>query len=178
MLSKPAERPETGGPIVVQYFKYSGDLHWRHDMIYLGEDEHGVWLGGPSGTTIQRGAEPPKQWPSPFVQLVAAGQWWTLFFNGDYTDDYRIYVDVITPPNWPTSDRVEMVDLDLDVVLHHDRSVELLDEDEFLEHSQIYAYPDSLVDRARMAAADLMLRVEAGTEPFGTAGERWLRMVE
>ena len=178
MPPEPVERPEPGGTIVVQYFKYSGDLHWRHDMVYLGRDEYGTWLGGPAGTTVQRGHEPAKLWPSPFVQLIAPGQWWTMFFNGDHSDDYRVYVDVITPATWPTSDRVEMADLDLDVVLHHDRSVELLDEDEFLAHAELFAYPDSLIDRARMAAAELMLAVEAMAEPFGQAGERWLRMVE
>jgi protein associated with RNAse G/E len=178
MLPKPFEPPEQWGPIVVQYFKYSGDLHWRHDMVYLGEDEHGVWLGGPAGTTIQRGHEPAKQWPSPFVQLIARDRWWTLFFNGDHSEAYRIYVDVITPAAWPAGNRVEMIDLDLDVVLHHDRSVEVLDEDEFLAHSELFAYPDSLVNRARTAAAELVLKVEAGEEPFGSAGEAWLRLIE
>jgi protein associated with RNAse G/E len=164
--------------VVVQYFKYSGDLHWRHDMVLLGEDEHGIWLGGPAGTTIQRGHEPARQWPSPFVQLVAPDRWWTLFFNGDYSDDYRVYVDVITPAAWTNIGRVEMVDLDLDVVLHHNRTVELLDEDEFLAHAELFGYPDGLVDRARVTAAELMVAVQAGQEPFGTAGERWLQRVE
>lgn len=146
-------------------------------MAYLGEDGHGLWLGGPAGTTIQRGHEPAKQWPSPFVQLVAPGQGWTMFFNGDYSDDFRIYVDVITSADWVSPHRVEMVDLDLDVVLRHSGDVELLDEDEFLEHSQLFAYPDSLIDRARTTAAELMLKVAARTEPFGTDGEAWLAMV-
>ncbi len=163
---------------MVQYFKYSGDLHWRHDMVYLGEDQHGVWLGGPAGTTIQRGHEPSRQWPSPFVQLIAPGQWWTLFFNGNHPGDYRIYIDVITPAHWVESGRVEMVDLDLDVVLHHDGSVEVIDEDEFLAHSELFAYPDWVIDRARMAAAELVLEVQAGREPFGIQGEAWLRLVE
>ncbi|MDH3539190.1 MAG: YgaC family protein [Acidimicrobiia bacterium] len=178
MLLDSDKRPEPGGPIVVQYFKYSGDLHWRHDMVYLGEDEHGTWLGGPAGTTIQRGHEPARRWPSPFVQLIAPDRWWTLFFNGDQSDDYRIYVDVIKPATWPTTARVEMVDLDLDVVLRHDGTVALLDEDEFLAHGELFAYPDSLIDRARVTAAELVLKVETGEEPFGNAGESWLRLIE
>ncbi|MDH3606239.1 MAG: YgaC family protein [Acidimicrobiia bacterium] len=178
MSSQPVKRPEPEGPVVVQYFKYSGDLHWRHDLHYLGEDRHGAWLGGPAGSTIQRGHEPPKLWPSPFVQLVTPGQWWTMFFNGDHSDDFRIYIDVITPGKWVSEDRVEMVDLDLDVVLHHDGTVELLDEDEFLDHSQLFSYPDSLIDGARATAAELMLKVESRAEPFGTDGQAWLAMVQ
>lgn len=175
---KPGERPEAGGPVVVQYYKFSRDLHWRHDMVYLGRDEHGDWLGGPAGTVIQRGHEPAKEWPFPFVQLVPADRWWSLHFNGSHSDDFRIYIDVTRPAEWVAPDRVEMVDLDLDVVLNHDGSVAVLDEDEFVAHIERYSYPDWLVDRARMTAAELTLAVEAGDEPFAAAGEPWLRRVE
>ena len=40
-------------PVTVQYFKYSGERHWRHQMVMLGEDGHGVWLGAPIGAIIQ-----------------------------------------------------------------------------------------------------------------------------
>lgn len=178
MQPEPGKRPEPEGPVVVQYFKHWGDLHWRHDMVYLGEDEHGVWLGGPAGTTIQRGREPAKQWPSPFVQLVAPGRWWSLHFNGPYSENFRCYIDVVQPAEWVSSGRVEMVDLDLDVVLRHDGSVALLDENEFLEHIERYGYPEGVIDRARTTAAELVMAVERGTEPFGSAGESWLAMVE
>ena len=164
--------------MVVQYFKYSGDLHWRHDMVYLGEDSHGVWLGGPAGTTIQRGAEPERQWPFPFVQLIVPNRWWSLHFNGGYSEDFRMYIDVVQPARWVSPGRVEMVDLDLDVVRRHDGSVAVLDEDEFLEHIERYSYPDGLIDRVRTTAAELVMAVERGDEPFGAAGEGWLTLVE
>lgn len=175
---KPGERPVAGGPVVVQYFKFSGDLHWRHDMVYLGRDEHGDWLGGPAGTVIQRGYEPEKKWPFPFVQLVPSDRWWSLHFNGSYSNDFRIYVDVVQPAKWVSPDRVEMIDLDLDVVLHHDGSVAVLDEDEFVDHIERYSYPDWLVDRTRTTAAELSLAVGAGDEPFRDAGVPWLQLVE
>lgn len=99
-----------------------------------------------------------------------------MFFNGD-GDGFRIYVDVITPARWISADRVEMVDIELDVVLHQDGTVELLDEDEFLDHSARYGYPDSLIHRARTTAAELMLKVEAREEPFGEEGMAWLEQV-
>jgi protein associated with RNAse G/E len=172
------QRPQPGRPVVVQYFKYPGDIHWRHDMVYLGQDEHGVWLGGPAGTTVQRGLEPPRSWPYPFVTLVAPDRWWSLHFNGAHSKSFRIYVDVAQPAEWVGPDRVELVDLDLDVVLRHDGSVAVLDEDEFHEHIDRYSYPGWLIDQARVTAAEVVLSVERGTEPFASAGERWLRMVE
>lgn len=161
-------------PVVVQYFKHPGDLHWRHDMVYLGEDEHGTWLGGPAGTVVQRGTEPARRWPYPFVQLITLGRWWSLQFNGDHHPDYWLYVDVVMPARWVGDDRVEMVDLDLDVVRRSDGSVEVLDEDEFLDHSQRFGYPPQVIDRARASAAELVLHIGSGREPFGTVGEAWL----
>ena len=36
-------------PFTVQFYKYPDRLHWRHDMVRLGEDRHGVWVGLRSG---------------------------------------------------------------------------------------------------------------------------------
>ena len=172
------EGPGWRGPVVVQYYKYGGDLHWRHDMIWLGSDEHGVWLGGPAGTIIQRGHEPEKEWPYPFVQLIAPGRWWSLHFNGSHSKSFRMYIDVVRPAEFVAADRIEMIDLDLDVVMRQDGTVAVLDEDEFLEHIELYAYPGWLTDRARATTAELVMALENGEEPFATAGESWLRLVE
>lgn len=40
------------------YTKYDGRLHWHQTMLYLGEDEHGVWLGA-SQRTRSATATPP-----------------------------------------------------------------------------------------------------------------------
>ena len=69
------------------YRKYDGSLHWHQLMRYLGEDDHGVWLGAPAGCTLQRGSEPPITLPQPFVELIPDGQWWTAAFNGEPGQD-------------------------------------------------------------------------------------------
>ncbi len=163
--------------VTVQFFKYSGALHWRHDMTRLGEDEHGIWLGSQAGSTVQRGHEPAKVWPVPFVQLIAPGQWWTLIYNGAAASDFRIYVDLTTQPCWIGESRVEMIDLDLDVVLDLEGAVKVLDEDEFDEHRSLFQYPESLVNRVRNTAAEVALNLERRWEPFGDAGAPWLKQV-
>lgn len=160
--------------ITVQFFKYPDRLHWRHEMIRLGEDEHGVWLGASAGALVQRGSEPPIELRRPFVQLIPAASYWSLIYNGA-DHKYPIYIDIATPATWVNDHRVEMVDIDLDVVRRHDGSVAVLDEDEFLEHRNLYGYPDWLVDRARTTAAELVLKVEAQAEPFGLVPDRWLQ---
>ena len=147
-------------------------------MWRLGEDEHGVWLWAPAGTELRRGSEAPIEAKHGFVKVVAAGQWWTGIWNDGLQTDgrsIRTYVDVITPAVWD-GDTVRMIDLDLDVVLRSDGSIEVDDEDEFEEHKVAFGYPQHVVDRARAEAAQLVLALEQGREPFSAVGEGWLEV--
>lgn len=155
--------------MLVDYRKWPDLPHWRHEMELLGEDEHGVWLGAVPGGLVAKGEEPPIELEHAFVQLFRPGAWWTAIFNSGGT--FRIYVDVVTPPRW-SERRVTMVDLDLDVALRADGTVELLDEDEFAENA--HRYPEVVVDRARTTAARLVLALERGEEPFTGSAASWL----
>jgi len=159
----------------VRFTKYDGTPHWHFDVVRLGEDEHGVWLGGSDGTPVQRGLEPPLI-STPFALLVPTEGWWVATFNPDLPDSpfqHVIYADVCTPGTWEESS-VTAIDLDLDVAMRADGTVTLLDEDEFEEHRETMAYPPHVIDRARGAAASLFSAMEAGREPFGSVGHGWL----
>ena len=165
-------------PITVQYLKYPTALHWRHELTWLGEDAHGIWLGGPVGTIVQRGAEPVVTMRRPFVQLLTPASWWSALFNGPGDGhDMPVYVDVTTVARWVGSDRVELIDLDLDVVQRRDGSVYVDDEDEFEHHRVAFGYPARMVASARTAAARLVLDIERGTAPFDGTGREWLDRV-
>lgn len=165
--------PRSGDPVTVQFFKYPDRPHWRHTMVWLGEDKHGVWLGAPVGTVVQRGKEPPVTMEHAFVQLIPEGGWWAAIFNAE-SSRTRVYVDVTTPPQWVTPHRVEMIDLDLDVILRRDGTLEVDDEDEFELHRRQLAYPQRLVDAARGAAARLVVALETENAPFDGSSGKWL----
>jgi uncharacterized protein len=159
------------------FTKYDGSLHWHQTMQYLGEDEHGTWLGARSGATAQRGNEPPIRFDAPSVQLIPAGQWWTAVFNGPPAR-VEVYCDIATPAQWRSPGEVTMIDLDLDVVrMRADRRVFVDDEDEFAEHQVRYGYPPDVISHAEQAAAWLLAAVTAGVEPFGSTSEAWLDKV-
>lgn len=163
----------SAAPVTVRYFKHPRTPHWRHHTLRLGEDAHGVWLGAPAGTRVQRGDEPPVQLAHDWVQLVPRDRWWVAIFNGP---DHRIpiYVDVTSVPTWVEPGLVELVDLDLDVVARSDGSVYIDDEDEFEEHRTALGYSQRMIDAARSTAARLLMAVEAGHPPFDDTALAWI----
>ncbi len=153
--------------------KWPDRLHWQFEAQRLGEDDHGVWLYAPPHTIAQRGHEPPRPIETGFVIAVPQDEHWIAEFYRDHPW-HSVYVNIGTPPQW-AGDRVTQVDLDLDVVRRIDGSVEVLDEDEFLDHQVRYEYPQDLIDATRAAtdrAVELLLE---RIEPFGDAAHRWLR---
>ncbi|MEX0826945.1 MAG: DUF402 domain-containing protein [Acidimicrobiia bacterium] len=161
--------------IRVEFRKWDDSLHWHFDVVRLGEDIHGLWLGGPDDTPVKRGAEPPIISPA-FALLIPPRQWWMATFNSGGAASpfgYIAYVDICTPAVWEGS-TVTAVDLDLDVAMRPDGSVEILDEDEFIEHRSAMAYPEHVVDQARTAAASVHRVMESGGEPFAAIGAGWL----
>jgi uncharacterized protein len=159
------------------YTKYDGRLHWHQTMLYLGEDQHGVWLGAPAGSTIRRGSEPPIVLEQPSAELIPAGQWWTATFNGAPAKT-EIYCDISTPPDWPSANEVTMVDLDLDVLrLRADGRVLIVDEDEFAVHKVRYDYPADVITQAEQAAAWLHEAISSGAEPFASHYREWIQQV-
>jgi len=53
-----------------------------------------------------------------------------------------------------------------------------VDEDEFLEHQVRYAYPPEVIANARATADALLVSVQENEEPFASAYQKWLSLVE
>jgi protein associated with RNAse G/E len=164
--------------VQVNYRKYDDSLHWNLRMRCLGEDEHGVWLGLPAHSVMRKGHNPEVPIPEAHVLLVPRGAWWTACFNAAPRST-EIYCDITTPPVWPTTAEVTMVDLDLDVLRKRGATSPLLvDEDEFAEHQVRYGYPPDGITAAEESARWRMGAVAEGIGPFGGAHQPWLAMVE
>jgi len=164
------------GTVLVRYTKWDGSLHWHFAMQPLGKDEHGVWLGAPDGTPVQRGSEPAITSPA-FALLIPRREWWTAVWNAPAPDSlfhYEVYVDVSTPARWEPP-RVTMVDLDLDVVCTRAGECSIRDEDEFIGHTATFGYPPDIVASARRSADLLLSRVSGREEPFDRVGLEYLQ---
>ncbi len=157
--------------IHVRYTKWDTSLHWHFDASLLDRDEHGTWLLVPAGGEYRRGAEPARTDRHGFIVLIPRSEWWSAYFNAvpRSAHGHAIYVDINTSARWDGA-TVEMVDLDLDLTVSPDGRVEVIDEDEFLEHSVTLGYPPDVIDQTRAAAARLANEIRCGIEPFATAG--------
>jgi uncharacterized protein len=164
------------GPIRVIYRKYDGSLHWHMEAEWLGEDEHGVWLGTRQPTTMRKGDGPLVELGHASVMLFPRESWWTAAFNPEPAAA-EIYCDITTPTRWPSANEVTMVDLDLDVIRLRTGEVILDDEDEFAEHRQLYRYPAEVVAEAERSARWLMSAVAEGREPFASTYRSYLELV-
>lgn len=146
-------------------------------MRLLGTDDHGSWLGAGAGNILQRGDEPPIVLPQAHLCLIPAEpHWWTVFFNARPEPHVEVYCDICTVPQRVDSG-FTMVDLDLDVIRHWDGTVEVVDEDEFEEHSVKYGYPPDVISSARSAADELAALIRSGTEPFRSDYRKWLSLL-
>jgi uncharacterized protein len=156
----------------VDFRKYDGSQHRGYPALRLGEDDYGVWLGVPRSAF--EGAE--FKYEEPYVLLVPRDAWWTAMFNSPPRRT-EVYCDITTPATWYDG-RVQLIDLDLDVRRRRESgAVELLDEDEFAEHTVRFGYPPEVTDNAWSAARWLVDALSDGTEPFAGAYHTWLKQV-
>lgn len=171
-------RFQAGHPVRVEFTKWGGRPHWAFDGLYLGEDEHGEWLGHPVGTRATKPNDSytsgwscltlsPRRSPAHLVRINGHGQ----------PDGITIYVDMATPPEW-SGTVLTCVDLDLDVVELSDGRVLLIDEDEFAENQVALCYPPEVVDLARTSADRVLPEVRAHVAPYDGSAERWFDFLD
>lgn len=166
-------RPEPGSPIVVQWRKWDGSTHWRHEGYYLGQDRWGDWVG-------QRTGQPSRR---PGAGFSAEQDGVTLFpHQGPYVHSWNaepaataIYIDLAWDLQW-TPQGPTAIDMDLDVVRGRDgRQTFLDDQDEWAEHQVQYGYPREFIEQVQTEAERLLGEVAAGRAPFdAVTGEHWL----
>lgn len=160
--------------IRVVFGKWGGRPHWEYDALLLGDDEHGTWLGLPTGTRVARpGVELVSAEPQVVLVPPACGFVATFYAPGG-DGPCEVYVDITTVPE-VVEDRVYAVDLDLDVLRGWSGRVWVDDEDEFADHRVRFGYPPEVVDLALTTCAEVRRTVHRGDAPFDLATHRrWL----
>lgn len=163
------------------FTKWGGRPHWEFDALMLGEDEHGTWVGAPSGTRLSR---PGANFLTPlgFVSLIPRCEPFVATFYAEGGTDLpegwvEVYVDITTEPTWKGT-TVTAVDLDLDVIRGRTSRVWVDDEDEFADHRVRFGYPPEIVQLATTSCARVQEAVTARRPPYdGRVPVRWLQQL-
>jgi len=173
---------ELGDPVRIEMTKWGDRPHWHIPGRWLGTDEHGDWIGIPSGTRMVRpgmettsrndqvGLVPPADAPD-------SERWWVATFHGPGSPlGVSVYVDIATPPLWdgPT---LRTVDLDLDVVRETEGRIYVDDEDEFAEHRVTLGYPVEIATGAGQSCAWVRATMTAGRPPYDGSHRPWLELL-
>ena len=180
--------PQPGTRLDVVTTKWGDRPHWEFEATYLGEDEHGHWLGISPGTHFHR---PTYEFTGSNTQvtLLPRGHaWWVATFHDDDGPPRQawaslgdapveVYVDMTTPAALDAT-TVRCTDLDLDVVRGTGGVVIVDDEDEFAEHRVTYGYPPDVIAAAEAACDDVRRMAVQRIPPFdGVAPRVWLDRV-
>lgn len=162
--------------VVVTYRKWPSKPHWSVAMAVLGRDDAGLWLGTRRGTPLDRVGTPAHASGDSVVLFTPGRPWSPRWYSrpgpSGRASRFSSYVDIISPPEI-SDDRVDVVDLDLDVARRWDGVIEVLDEDEFAERQLSQGYPPQIVTMATEACEHVSRALRGGTAPFGGEHARW-----
>jgi len=173
---------ELGDPVRIEMTKWGDRPHWHIPARWLGTDEHGDWIGIPSGTGMARpGMETVSRNDQvglvPHADAPDAERWWVATFHGPGSPvGVSVYVDIATPPRWDGA-TLRTVDLDLDVVRETEGRIYVDDEDEFAEHRVTLGYPDEVASGAQQSCTAVRAAMTAARAPYDGSHRPWLDLV-
>ncbi len=151
--------------------KYDGALRSKGDAFLIAQEQEIIVLLQPPGTLEYSYRK--QRWetaPDGLLLIFFTNRWYNVWHIADQQSHRnRIYANIALPARWVDSSTLAWVDLDLDIRVHMDGSIELLDEDEFLENQRRMNYPPDVVTEAQAAAQAALHLCEQGLYPFDYA---------
>lgn len=104
------------------------------------------------------------------MEFFWSDRWWNVIagYRPESGALAGYYCNVARTPRWHTAPEpvVTYTDLDLDLIVFPDGRMQLDDEDEFAAYAARFAYPASVVERARRTVDEMRERVARRSHPF------------
>jgi protein associated with RNAse G/E len=157
---------KSGKSVTINSRKFDGSIHksWQADLIeekdslliFLGEFEKEV-------RHSHLGVIRPGTLSYEFYWLSG---WFNVFRFHEPDGGFRnFYCNLNMPPKFE-NDILDYVDLDIDVLIWKDFSVEILDMDEFEANAKKYNYPAEIKNRTKESLEEILALVEKREFPF------------
>jgi hypothetical protein len=159
-------------PMIIKSFKHNGSLHrtwfenWRlPDAQLTAEHRKEAMIVLVSDQTPIRDAD-GSRWTSriPAVSFFLPNRWFNIIAlvmdNG-----VRYYCNVASPP-YIQGNVLTYIDYDLDVIFTPQRTVQVVDQDEYRRHRLEYHYSTEVEKKVAAGLKQLMRRVRKRSAPF------------
>jgi len=154
-----------GTRILLRATKYDGTAHWIQPFTVLSDDGRLLVTKYRARTPIytSRG-----EFRSPYDSTVYfwRDRWYNVFRLSRPGCSLALWYCNVTTPATFECGQLTYIDLDLDVAVHPDGHIRLLDRDEFERHRELYRYPDDVARKAEDAADEVMTLAREGKFPF------------
>ncbi len=156
--------PEVGSMVYIQSFKHDGSLHrtWAKGyVLHSNEDEwivvtHKTWVSESDG----------RSWYTrePAICFFYPNKWYNVISMIRKTGIYY-YCNLASPCVYDV-EAIKNIDYDLDVKVYPDKTLDILDEDEFELHQRQMDYPQDVIQIVRDALEDLLDCIDHDCGPF------------
>jgi uncharacterized protein len=150
--------------------KYNGGLRDEYEAYRYAEDAEKIIVFAPPGTLSF--SQKKGTWeaaPDGLLEYYFKQKWYNVWHICEQNSGINHIYANITMPATLQDNVLTWIDLDLDLRVHLDGSLELLDEDEFVENSVRFAYPPSVIEQARAAVDELTVCYQQQRFPFNHA---------
>ena len=148
--------------------KYDGSLRDKsEELLLVTQDSDTIVLLMPPGTKEYSYRQ--QAWVTAddgLLQIFFTNRWYNVWHIAEQKSNFNhLYANIAMPAHW-VKGVLEWVDLDLDIRMHMDGSIEVLDEDEFVYNQIQMQYPQEVVTKARAATEEALHLLQHGLYPF------------
>ena len=141
-----------------EYRRWKASLAQQEDSLFVLDAEFDYDVQHQLLGEIKRGTRT--------IEYYWLDRWYNIFRFLDEDGATRLfYCNVNMPPAYADS-ILTYVDLDIDVLVQPDFSYQVLDQDEFEKHSELFGYDDNTRRQARLAVDELIAMIEQRQFPF------------
>lgn len=157
-------KPDVGSSVYIQSFKHDGSLHrtWSKGFVIESNEQQTVVVTNKTWVIESDG----RKWftREPAICFFYPNLWFNIITMIRKTGIY--YYCNLASPSLYDGEAIKNIDYDLDIKLYPNGEYEILDEDEYLEHSRCMEYPEDIKMIVESQMEELIKRIKNMTDPF------------
>jgi len=153
-------------PITVRVLKYDGTEYRRWKASLAQQEDSLLVLDAKFEYDVQHQLLGEIKRGTRTIEYYWLDRWYNIFRFLDEDGATRLfYCNVNMPPRFEGA-TLSYVDLDIDILVQPDFSYQVLDQDEFEKHAELFGYDDDTRRQARSAVDELIAMIERRQFPF------------